>query len=96
MFSLLEVITLNNWTTRVRMMNANGPFWLSMPVRRTSKGLQKIKELKTDNSDHRWLKKMTKTIEQTYRMTPFYADVIPPIIEILTETQALCVAQIFT
>ena len=74
-----------NWTTRVRMLNANGPFWLSMPVCRTGRGLQKIKELKTDNSDQRWLKKMTRTIDQTYKNTPYYKDVIPPIIELFKQ-----------
>ena len=33
----------HNWTTRVRILTANGPLWISVPVRRTGEGRQKIR-----------------------------------------------------
>lgn len=74
-----------NWTTRVRMLNANGPFWLGMPVLRTGKGFQKIKDLETDNSKRNWLKKMSRTIEFTYQKTPYYKETVLPILNILLQ-----------
>lgn len=76
----------HNWTSRVRIGAANGPVWLSMPVRRSGEGRQLIMEINTDASP-RWLPKMLKTIEESYRKAPHAAECLSPIIHILARHQ---------
>lgn len=76
----------HNWTSRVRIGAANGPMWLSLPVRRSGEGRQLILDLKTDDQS-RWLPKMLKTLDESYRKAPHSADFLPPIVEILLRHQ---------
>ena len=76
----------HNWTSRVRIGAANGPMWLSLPVRRSGEGRQLILDLKTD-SQSGWLPKMLKTLDESYRKAPHSAECLPPIIEILKHHQ---------
>jgi hypothetical protein len=76
----------HNWTSRVRIGAANGPMWLSLPVRRTGEGRQLILDLKTDDQS-RWLPKMLKTLDESYRRAPHSAECLPPIVEILMRHQ---------
>ena len=69
----------HNWTTRVKILNSNDSIWLSLPVIRTGQGLQKICHLKTDKFNRRWLLKIIKTIDQSYKKTPYYDEIIPDI-----------------
>jgi hypothetical protein len=62
----------HNWTSRVRIGTANGPRWLSLPVRRSGIGRQLIVDLHTDDT-LRWLPKMLGTLESSYGKAP-YAD----------------------
>ena len=73
----------HNWTSRVRILAANGPAWLSVPVRRAGEGRQLVSELKSDG-DARWLPKMLKTLAGAYGKAPYFGEVFPPIAEILT------------
>jgi len=73
----------HNWTTRVRIGGANGPLWLSLPVRRAGAGLQRILDLRTDDQDPRWLTKMLKTLEQSYGGTAHASSVLPPVLDVL-------------
>lgn len=74
----------HNWTSRVRIGTANGPLWLSQPVRRSGIGRQLIVDLRTDERS-RWLPKMLATLESSYRKAP-HADVcLPPLIQALSE-----------
>jgi hypothetical protein len=72
----------HNWTSRVRIGTANGPMWLSLPVRRSGEGKQLILDLKTDDQS-RWLPKMVKTLDESYRKAPHSAECLRPIVEIL-------------
>jgi hypothetical protein len=72
----------HNWTSRVRIGTANGPRWLSLPVRRSGEGRQLILDLKTDDQS-RWLLKMAKTLDESYRKAPHSAECLAPITEIL-------------
>lgn len=81
----------HNWTTRVRVLAANGPLWLSVPVRRAGEGRQLVSELRTDPQDSRWLPKMLKTVEGAYAKTPHFGEVYPAIAGILLgHTGNLC------
>lgn len=74
----------HNWTTRVRIDGTNGPVWLSVPVVRSGVGQQRIDELRSDANDSRWLRKMLRTIEDSYRRAPYFPSVAPPILDILS------------
>jgi hypothetical protein len=76
----------HNWTSRVRFGTANGPMWLSLPVRRSGEGRQLILDLKTDDQS-RWLPKMVKTLDESYRKAPYSAECLRPIVEILSRHQ---------
>lgn len=74
----------HNWTTRVKILGPNGPLWLSLPVRRSSLGTQRILELSTPEGDVRWLNKLIRTLEGLYGKTPHYQEVAPPLLDILS------------
>ncbi len=76
----------HNWTSRVRIDAANGPMWLSLPVRRSGEGRQTILDLRTDGQS-RWLQKMLKTLDESYRKAPHSSECLPPIIDILGHHQ---------
>jgi hypothetical protein len=76
----------HNWTSRVRIGTANGPHWLSLPVRRSGVGRQLIVDLQTDEAS-RWLPKMLRTLESSYRKAPYADDCLPQIIRSLSEHQ---------
>lgn len=76
----------HNWTSRVRIVTANGPMWLSLPVRRSGEGRQLILDLKTDDQS-RWLPKMAKTLDESYRNAPHSGECLRPIVEILLRCQ---------
>ena len=85
----------HNWTTRVRILGANGPAWLSMPVRRSGEGVQKISDLRTDFDNRRWLLKLKRALEQSYCNTPHFNKVAPPILDVLSRhTGSICVTNI--
>jgi hypothetical protein len=74
----------HNWTSRVRIGTANGPFWLSMPVRRSGIGRQLILDLRTDERS-RWLSKMLNTLESSYRNAPFSDQCLQQLLALLSE-----------
>ena len=76
----------HNWTSRVRIGAANGPMWLSLPVRRSGEGRQLILDLKTDDQS-RWLPKMLRTLDESYRKTSHASECLPPIVEMLARHQ---------
>jgi hypothetical protein len=76
----------HNWTSRVRIGTANGPHWLSLPVRRSGVGRQLIADLRTDETS-RWLPKMFGTLESSYKKAPYADDCLPQIIRGLSEHQ---------
>jgi hypothetical protein len=76
----------HNWTSRVRIDAANGPMWLSLPVRRSGEGRQSILDLKTDDQS-RWLPKMVKTLEEAYRKAPHSAECLSTIVDVLMRHQ---------
>ncbi len=81
----------HNWTTRVRIAGANGAQWLTMPVRRAGAGPQRISDLRSDDKDARWLPKMLRTLEDSYRKAPYSDAVMPPLMQILSRhTGSVC------
>ncbi len=73
----------HNWTTRVRILTANGHSWLTVPVRRSGAGKQLVSDLRIEPGDRRWLRKMLKTIEAAYGKCSHFGAVYPPIRSVL-------------
>lgn len=85
----------HNWTTRVRILAANGPLWISVPVRRAGEGKQRIRDLQSDSHDPRWLPKMLRTLEESYRKAPHFGDVLPPLLDVLSKHDgAICATNV--
>jgi hypothetical protein len=76
----------HNWTSRVRIGTANGPTWLSLPVRRSGEGKQSILDLKTDDQS-RWLAKMLRTLDESYGKASHSEECLPAIVEIIAGHQ---------
>lgn len=79
----------HNWTTRVRILTQSGPQWLSVPVKRTGKGIQLINEVEINTADKRWLRKTFLTLEQSYKKTKYFEQYYGTLKEILTEGHEL-------
>ena len=73
----------HNWTTRVKILATNGPAWLSIPVVRAGQGKQQIRDLRSDLNDSRWIAKMLRTLDESYRKAPYANTVLPPILDII-------------
>lgn len=65
--------TGGNWINRVRILIGGVPRWLSVPVARPP-GVQKIRDVMISDPD-RWRRKICRTIEQSYRGHPHFAEV---------------------
>jgi len=61
------------WITRNRFKNDQGTLWMTIPVQKKGLGLQKINEVRID-SDGRWAKKHTASLEHAYGKSPYWRD----------------------
>jgi hypothetical protein len=64
--------TKRDWRNRNKLINSNGPTWLSIPVKVKGKYLQKINE--TEVSDLNWRIDHWNFIETNYRKAPFFQE----------------------
>ncbi len=66
----------HGWRNRNKILCANGPTWLTVPVK--TKGLDKPFNNEVPiNHATPWAKKMLATLTQTYSKTPFFAEYFP-------------------
>jgi hypothetical protein len=68
-----------SWQQRNRIKTANGPIWLTIPVK--SKGLQeqKIQDTEISNDDGQVYEKIYKSISHAYAKAPFFSEFGPQI-----------------
>jgi hypothetical protein len=67
----------NSFVNRNKVLTANGPAWLTVPVRTSHRfGSLPIDELEIDGGTS-WRRKHWDTIRQTYSKAPFFADHAP-------------------
>ncbi|MCK4352831.1 WbqC family protein [candidate division WOR-3 bacterium] len=64
-----------SWVNRNRIKTPNGQLWLTVPVKKHSLGLQKIKDVKIDN-EHNWRKKHCLSLKHYYSKAPYFEDYI--------------------
>jgi len=64
------------WITRNRFKNDQGPFWMSIPVSRKGRGLQRIDEVMISH-DSRWKRKHLESLRCAYANAPYLRDHLP-------------------
>lgn len=62
-----------SWQSRNRILVGGQPHWVSVPVH-AHLG-QTVRDIQTDETRH-WRKKLLRTLEQSYRRTPFYREML--------------------
>lgn len=72
-FVLLDDVqyTRRDWRNRNRIKTANGPLWLTIPVRVRGRYAQRIDE--TEVADPRWAEKHWRSLERWYRRSPAFS-----------------------
>jgi hypothetical protein len=81
----------HNWTTRVKLLIGNEPNWISIPVKRSGEGLQKVSEIKVEPSQKKWNEKAIKSLELNYKKSPFFQEIFPSFQTILSkEEEFIC------
>lgn len=68
----------NYFQNRNRIRAANGPLWITVPVRFKGRGSEQINEVQIDNrSNPRWRQKCWSSLAQSYRKASFWSDHSP-------------------
>ncbi len=68
--------TKNYFQNRNRIRGAEGPIWMTVPVKTKGKFNQPIREVEIDNVNP-WKRKNLNTLLQNYRKTPFFDRYVP-------------------
>ena len=66
------------WLTRNRFKCEQGELWLTIPVRRMGRGLQRIHEVRIVREGN-WPRKHLASFKECYGRAPFFADYLPPL-----------------
>jgi hypothetical protein len=64
------------WVNRNRLKNESGELWLTVPVWKKGRGIQKILDVRIYD-DRGWRKKHLRSIEQNYARAPYFDDHFP-------------------
>ena len=78
-FVLLDSVQFprgSTWITRNRFKNDQGSFWMSVPVWKKGKGLQRIHEVRICH-EGRWKKKHLRSICHAYAEAPYFREHFP-------------------
>jgi hypothetical protein len=79
------------WTNRVRLLVGGEPQWVTVPIVRAGRGLQRVDEVEIDDAQP-WRQKLLRTIELNYARAAAFDDVFPFVRE-LVETDARLLAE---
>jgi hypothetical protein len=80
--------TGRSWLYRNRLKNAEGEFWLRVPVKRKGRGLQTVRRVEIDNGQG-WRRKHLVGIRQSYAHAPYFADIVPALGAVYERDHAL-------
>jgi hypothetical protein len=93
-FVLLDTVqfplTGGTWMNRVRLLVAERPAWITVPIVRHQRRGHSVRDVRIDNSQP-WRARVLRTIEQNYARAPFFAEVMPHlsrVIEVATDDLA--------
>jgi hypothetical protein len=70
------------YTNRVQMLVDGRATWMTVPIDRSYHGVREIREIEIDES-RPWRKKLIRSIEQSYRRAPRFAEVFPLVRELV-------------
>lgn len=76
----------NSFTNRNRIKSANGPVWLTVPVRHKGHIGKTLLDLEIDETTD-WRTKHLRSIQQNYRKAPRFAEYEPRLVELLQSPQ---------
>jgi len=68
----------SSWQQRNRIKGPNGPFFITVPVRKTRDGFDRICDKEIEYGEP-WVKKHMKSLELSYRKTPYFDRYFPGI-----------------
>ena len=72
----------HGWRNRNRIKTANGPIWLTVPVRHSGLGQPRILDVEIDGRTP-WARKHIASIRQSYAAAPFVGRFMPALEELL-------------
>jgi hypothetical protein len=78
------------WVNRNRIKNYQGELWLTVPVRKKGRGLQKIRNVEICN-DTDWKRRHLLSIQQHYANAPYLDEYLPILESIYRENNYLLV-----
>ena len=71
------------WVNRVRMLVAGRPAWVTVPIVRAGRGVQRILDVRVDDSQP-WRRRILRTIETSYGRAPGFREAFPLVREIVS------------
>lgn len=78
--------TGGTWVNRVRVLINGNPAWLTVPVVRDYHGVRRISEIEINNTTPVWREKMIKTIQVNYSRTPYFRQIFPFFVELISNS----------
>jgi hypothetical protein len=72
----------HGWRNRNRIKTQSGPLWLTVPVRHSGVGVQRILDVDIDTRTP-WARKHLASIRQAYARAPYVNRYLPPLEELL-------------
>ena len=67
-----------SWMNRNRLKCATGELWLTVPVHRKGRGLQRIKEVEIFCKNS-WIRRHLRSLRQNYAHAPYFKEFFPPL-----------------
>lgn len=88
----------NGWRNRNRILGAQGPLWLTVPVRTKGQEFPLIKDVQIDNqANPKWRHKQLESIRQSYSKAPYFGEVFELCQKVLsTEWNSLLELNLFS
>lgn len=74
----------NGWRNRNRLKGPNGPTWLTVPVKHSGRGSQRICDVEIDNQ-HNWQEKHLRSISQFYAKAPYRQHYLNDLTDLLAQ-----------
>ena len=74
------------WTNRVRALVGGEERWLTVPIERAGRGVQRVCEVRIDDAQP-WRRKLLRTLELSYAKAPAFEETFP-FVSSLLETEA--------
>jgi len=83
---LLDTIRLNkrDVVSRARILAYDSPEWILVPLERSGRSGQKVRDTKIDNSQN-WSKNLLRQLHHFYKSAPFFDDIFPVVSEIIRQ-----------